>query len=242
MSCDTHVRGLVRRFGPTAVLDGLDLDVPAGAFIALLGRSGSGKTTLLRTLAGLDTAEQGVVNLPPRRAVVFQEPRLMPWLTVAGNVAFGLRYMPKTERGLAVQEALDVVGLAAAANLLPKQLSGGMAQRVALARALAPRPKLLLLDEPFSALDPFTREQMQDHLTHLHAHYGATMVLITHDMDEALALAHRVIVVSGPPGLITDDFKPDLERPADRTSTEFFVWKRRLTERLSNRRPVPEYA
>jgi len=248
MAYEVSIAGLAKSYDGKAVLGPVDLDIEAGTITAIIGRSGCGKTTLLRCLGSLESPTAGTIAIGNGEVAttdigyVFQEPRLMPWLTVAGNVAFGLRHMPKTERGLAVQEALDVVGLAAAANLLPKQLSGGMAQRVALARALAPRPKLLLLDEPFSALDPFTREQMQDHLTHLHAHYGATMVLITHDMDEALALAHRVIVVSGPPGLITGDFKPDLARPADRTSAEFFVWKRRLTERLSNRRPVPEYA
>jgi sulfonate transport system ATP-binding protein len=137
---------------------------------------------------------------------------------------------------------LDLVGLPNAGKLLPKQLSGGMAQRVALARALAPRPKLILLDEPFSALDPFTREQMQDHLLHLHAHYGATMVLITHDMDEALALAHRVIVLDGPPGRVIGDFAPDLPRPAERTSTAFFNWKRHLTSLFSLRHPALQSA
>jgi sulfonate transport system ATP-binding protein len=121
---------------------------------------------------------------------------------------------------------------------LPKQLSGGMAQRTALARALAPRPEVLLLDEPFSALDPFTREQMQDHLLHLHHHYGATMVLITHDMDEALALAHRVIILSGAPGKITGDFTPDLPKPVNRNSPAFYEWKTRLTGLLSAR-PTP---
>jgi sulfonate transport system ATP-binding protein len=161
---------------------------------------------------------------------------------VSKNTGFGLAGLSKPDRSLAISEALDLVGLPNAGHLLPKQLSGGMAQRVALARALAPHPKLILLDEPFSALDPFTREQMQDHLVHLHAHYGATMVLITHDMDEALALAHRVIVLDGPPGRVIGDFSPDLPRPADRTSTDFFSWKRRLTALFSLRRRAPQTA
>ncbi len=154
----------------------------------------------------------------------------MPWLTVEKNIGFGLR---GEGRAAAIGEALELVGLQAASKLLPKQISGGMAQRAALARALAPRPALILLDEPFIALDPFTREQMQDHLLHLHRHYGATMVLITHDMDEALALAHRVIVLAGPPGVVSGDFAPDLPHPADRTSAAFFAWKRRLYGMLS---------
>jgi sulfonate transport system ATP-binding protein len=161
----------------------------------------------------------------------------MPWLTVEKNSWFGLAHASRAERRTAATEALGVVGLTQAAKLLPKELSGGMAQRVALARALAPRPEVLLLDEPFSALDPFTREQMQEHLLHLHRHYGATMVLITHDMDEALALAHRVIVLSGPPGIVAGDFVPNLPKPVDRTLGRFFEWKRKLTELLSNRPP-----
>ncbi len=157
----------------------------------------------------------------------------MPWLSVARNVAFGLAGGDSSARDAAVAEALSVVGLKHAAALLPKQLSGGMAQRVALARSLAPAPALLLLDEPFSALDPFTREQMQGHLLHLHRHYGATMVLITHDMDEALALADRIIVLRGPPGLVVADLSPGLARPCARTSPDFVAWKARLAECLA---------
>jgi sulfonate transport system ATP-binding protein len=166
---------------------------------------------------------------------VFQEPRLMPWLSVSRNVGFGLSARPAQARDRAVEEALTLVGLPQAGLLLPKQLSGGMAQRVALARALAPGPALILLDEPFSALDPFTREQMQDHLLHLHRHYGTTMVMITHDMDEALTLGHRIIVMAGPPGRIAGDVAPDLARPADRTAPDFIDWKRRLAGLLGDR-------
>lgn len=160
----------------------------------------------------------------------------MPWLSVARNVAFGLSGLEARAREEAVAEALAVVGLTEAGALLPKQLSGGMAQRVALARSLAPAPALLLLDEPFSALDPFTREQMQDHLLHLHRHYRATLVLITHDMDEALALADRIIVLRGPPGLVAADLSPGLTRPCARTARDFVAWKARLTQALNERR------
>ena len=130
----------------------------------------------------------------------------MPWLSVWGNVAFGLRHLDRKARDRAVDLALDLVGLRDAGALLPKQLSGGMAQRVALARALAPEPKIVLLDEPLSALDPLTRERMQEHILHVAQNYRATMVLITHDMDEALLLARRVVALQGPPGRIVGDW------------------------------------
>jgi len=242
------IAGLEKSYAGQPVLGPIDLYLEAGAITAIIGRSGSGKTTLLRCLGGLEQPSAGTITIGDGQVMaedigyVFQEPRLMPWLTVAKNVGFGLSTLPKPARAQAIAEALTVVGLPDAGALLPKQLSGGMAQRVALARALAPHPKLILLDEPFSALDPFTREQMQDHLLHLHAHYGATMVLITHDMDEALALAHRVIVLDGPPGRIIGDFSPDLPHPADRISAPFFTWKRRLTDLFSQPNRAPENA
>jgi sulfonate transport system ATP-binding protein len=242
------IAGLEKSFAGQTVLGPINLDLEAGTITAIIGRSGSGKTTLLRCLGSLEQPSAGTITIGDGKVTasdigyVFQEPRLMPWLSVAKNAGFGLGHLPKPARDLAVAEALAVVGLPGAGTLLPKQLSGGMAQRVALARALAPRPKLILLDEPFSALDPFTREQMQDHLLHLHGHYGATMVLITHDMDEALALAHRVIVLDGPPGRIIGDFAPALPHPADRTSALFFEWKRRLTALFSHRDLAAELA
>jgi len=236
MAHEIHIDGLRKTYGGKQVLGPVSLTLEAGTITAIIGRSGCGKTTLLRCLGGLEEASAGRITIGDgslaRREIgyVFQEPRLMPWLNVARNTGFGVEGVAKRQ---AVAEALEIVGLTAAAALLPKQLSGGMAQRVALARALAPRPEVLLLDEPFSALDPFSREQMQEHLLHLHAHYGATMVLITHDMDEALALAHRVIVLTGPPGIVAGDLRPDLPKPVDRSALAFFEWKRRLTKLLA---------
>jgi sulfonate transport system ATP-binding protein len=238
-----HISGLSKSYGDKEVLGPLDLNLEPGAITVVIGRSGCGKTTLLRCLGGLETPSRGAIRIGDggvKRsdiAYVFQEPRLMPWLTVAQNVGFGLIDRPAQDkrRAAAIAEALAIVDLAQAGPLLPKQLSGGMAQRVALARALAPRPALILLDEPFSALDPFTRVQMQDHLRHLHEHYGATMVMITHDMDEALTLAHRVIVMRGPPGVVAGDFTLDLPRPCANTSADFIAWKQRLTEVLTER-------
>jgi sulfonate transport system ATP-binding protein len=239
MAHEIRITGLSKSYGGQPILGPVDLALEAGTITAIIGRSGCGKTTLLRCLGGLEQPSEGQITIGDGRlsrrdvGYVFQEPRLMPWLTVEKNAGFGLIDVAKTSRQQAVAEALQVVGLTAAAQQLPKQLSGGMAQRAALARALAPRPEVLLLDEPFSALDPFTREQMQEHLLHLHHHYGSTMVLITHDMDEALALAHRVIVLAGAPGKIAGDFSPDLPKPVNRSSVAFFEWKKQLTDLLS---------
>ena len=234
-----HIKGLAKSYGEAVVLGPLDLDLAPGTITVVIGRSGCGKSTLLRCLGGLEAPGAGLIRIGDgtvRQAdigYVFQEPRLMPWLTVERNIGFGLTARRPRSRDGAVREALALVGLPEAGPLLPKQLSGGMAQRVALARALAPGPALILLDEPFSALDPFTREQMQAHLLHLHRHYGATMVLITHDMDEALTLGHRIIVLHGPPGRIAGDLTPDLPKPSERTAPDFIGWKRRLTDLLN---------
>ena len=229
---------------PVPALRDVSLSVQNGEFVAIAGASGCGKSTLLRLILGLDRGDLGHVRIDGMpiggpgldRGMVFQEHRLLPWLTAEQNVAAALRRsgLPAAERRRRVAEQLELVGLTEFARAFPAQLSGGMAQRVALARALAPRPEVFLLDEPFSALDPFSREQMQEHLLHLHEHYGATMVLITHDMDEALALAHRIIVLTGPPGIVTGDLTPNLPKPADRSSVAFFEWKKRLTGLLSD--------
>jgi len=239
MPYDLTIAGLEKKFAGKPVLGPVDLALAAGTITGIIGRSGCGKTTLLRCLGGLERPSAGSLTIgdgsvtPRDIGYVFQEPRLMPWLTVAQNAGFGLDGWTRDAKDAAVREALQAVGLHGQDRALPKQLSGGMAQRAALARALAPRPKLLLLDEPFSALDPFTREQMQDHLLSLHRHYGSTMVFITHDMDEALALADRIIVLQGPPGRVLADFTPALARPVARTSNDFFIWKRHLTSLFS---------
>jgi len=213
---DTQVRGLVRRFGPTAVLDGLNLDIPAGSFVALLGRSGSGKTTLLRTLAGLDVAEQGSVTLPPKRAVVFQEPRLMPWKRVWQNVALGL---PESDARERAEQALREVELSHRVDAWPLTLSGGEAQRAGLARALVREPDLLLLDEPFAALDALTRLRMQALIAALWARHGMAALLVTHDVDEALLLADQAVVLQR--GQIGLQLRIDLARPRRHGSAEF---------------------
>ncbi|GAA3640312.1 aliphatic sulfonates ABC transporter ATP-binding protein [Kineosporia mesophila] len=181
--------GVSKRFGGTVVLDGLDLTVAEGEFVAVIGRSGTGKSTLLRIVAGLEQPDDGTVESPDEVAVAFQEPRLMPWLKVGDNVALGLR-----DQARAVQ-ALAEVGLEDKAGAWPLQLSGGQAQRASLARALARRPRVLLLDEPFGALDALTKLEMQSLVGGLWRDHGWTVVMVTHDVDEAVRLADRVIVL-----------------------------------------------
>ncbi|APH56340.1 Alkanesulfonates transport ATP-binding protein [Granulibacter bethesdensis] len=181
-----------QQFGSTTILSGLSLDIAPGEFVALLGRSGSGKTTLLRLLSGLDTPSQGHLRLPERRAVVFQEPRLLPWKNVWRNVVLGVKDRPTRDHAV---EALREVELAHRADAWPLTLSGGEAQRAGLARALVRSPELLLLDEPFAALDALTRLRMQSLVARLWEVHRTAVLLVTHDVDEALLLADRVVVL-----------------------------------------------
>ena len=191
-----RVRDLVRRFTARGVLNGVDLDIRRGEFVALLGRSGSGKSTLLRALADLDHEAQGSgeVSVPRTLSVVFQDARLLPWKRVLDNVILGLEGPDVRVRGLA---ALEEVELAGRAQSWPYELSGGEQQRVALARSLAREPELLLADEPFGALDALTRIRMHALLRRLSAIHKPAVLLVTHDVDEAIALADRVVVLEG---------------------------------------------
>jgi sulfonate transport system ATP-binding protein len=227
---------------PNAVraLDGVSLSVEPGEIVAVVGGSGCGKSTLLRLVSGLDNPSQGnvaldghpVVSPHERIGIVFQEPRLLPWLTVADNVGFGLADRPKAERAERVARQLDRVGLTDKANVWPRELSGGQAQRVALARALVMRPEVLLLDEPFSALDAFTRVDLQDHLLDLWADGKPTLVVVTHDVDEAIVLADRVLVMRPAPGRIFAEIEITLPRPRDRQSAAYDFAKRRVMAAL----------
>jgi sulfonate transport system ATP-binding protein len=188
------VEQVVRRFGDRVVLDELDLTIAEEELVVLLGPSGCGKSTLLRLLAGLDRPDGGLVEVPARRAIVFQADRLLPWQRVLPNVTLGLRGPDADRRARA---ALAEVGLAGRERAWPKELSGGEAQRVSLARALVSEPELVLLDEPFAALDAITRLRMHDLVRALRSKHHAAMLLVTHDVDEAIALADRIVVMSG---------------------------------------------
>lgn len=217
------VRGLTRRFGKRPVLRDLDLDIAASEFVALLGASGCGKSTLLRILADLDREIEGDVEVPLRRSVAFQAPRLMPWKSVWRNVVLGLPGAPDKAQALA---ALDEVGIGHRSDQWPKVLSGGEAQRVSLARALVRQPDLLLLDEPFAALDALTRIKAQELVGELWQRHGCAVLLVTHDVEEALLLSDRVLVMKD--GVIAHEERLSLERPRDVADPEFAALRGRL--------------
>ncbi len=205
-----------RRQSPAVVaLDRVDLQVDAGELVSLVGTSGCGKSTLLRIVAGLEQTSSGrvlvegdmVLGPGPDRGMVFQGYSLFPWLSVAGNVAFGLELagVGRAQRAERVEELLHVMGLAEHAGRLPRELSGGMRQRVAIARALAPEPDLLLLDEPFGSLDAQTRTSLHEFLRQVWQRTGATIVLVTHDVDEALYLSQRIYVMHARPGRVVEE-------------------------------------
>jgi len=220
--------GVGKSFGDVSVLHDLDLTVARGEFVALLGASGSGKTTLLRILAGLEPASSGEVLVPEVRTVVYQEPRLVASMRVWRNVVLGL---PRGAAGKrAALEALREVGLEDRADAWPGTLSGGEAQRVALARALVREPKLLLLDEPFAALDALTRLKMQDLVADLCARHRPGVLLVTHDVEEAVLLADRVLVLRD--GRICFDVSVDVPRPRRIGGTEFDALRDRLLAEL----------
>ncbi|MDO9412174.1 MAG: ABC transporter ATP-binding protein [Pseudolabrys sp.] len=211
------------------VLRGLDLFIPAGRFVAVLGPSGVGKSTLLRVIAGLLKPNTGSVALStsPENAhlpvaMVFQDARLLPWRKVWANVAFGLEHSKLTtaERRAKAETALALVGLTGFSERFPHELSGGQRQRVALARALAVEPDILLMDEPFAALDAITREGLQDELARIHAATGKTIVFVTHSIDEAVHLADEVVVLAGKPARLAAAHVIDTPRPRRRNGDE----------------------
>jgi sulfonate transport system ATP-binding protein len=234
--------------GGTVALADIRLEVRPSEIVALVGGSGCGKTTLLRLLAGLDRPSAGTIRLDsepilaphPGVGIVFQEPRLLPWLTVADNVGFGLAELAASERKARVGHALEKVGLANRAGRWPKELSGGQQQRVAIARAFVAQPRLLLLDEPFSALDAFTRASLHEHLLALWAESRPMVVLVTHDVHEAVTLADRVLVMRPNPGRIEDELAIALDRPRDKASSNFQATVRRAMAKLDQSLKAPD--
>ncbi|MET3394390.1 ABC transporter ATP-binding protein [Variovorax atrisoli] len=232
------IRALGKRYASTQadggelqVLEGIDLHVPAGRFVSIVGASGCGKSTLLRLILGLDAQYEGQILLGGQpisgtgreRGIVFQDHRLFPWLTVAQNIAVGLRNAPFTakEKAELVAEHVALVGLNGFERSWPHQISGGMAQRVAIARGLVNRPRVLLLDEPFGALDALTRSRLQNELQRIWQKERITMLLVTHDVEEAVFLGDRVVVMQPSPGRIRRIVDVDLPHPRNRSDPEF---------------------
>ena len=237
---DLVIRNLNKTFvapgGELPVLQEIDMTVRQGEFLSLVGSSGCGKSTLLRIIAGLETEYEGMVLLSGNpihapgldRGMVFQEHRLFPWLTVEENVAFALNGNLGQGKTALVREHLDLVGLTGFEKAYPHQLSGGMAHRVAIARALVNRPGVLLLDEPFGSLDALTRIQMQKEILRIWRVEKTTMILVTHDIEEAIYLGDRVAVMSKRPGTIRNVIPVDLPRPRDRSSCGFAMIRKTI--------------
>ena len=230
----------------------INLDIKRGEFVSIIGASGCGKTTLLRLIAGLDLPETGVLTLEgreitdpePQRGYVFQQGGLFPWLTVEQNIATGLkaRHVYRQNKSQ-IAHYIDLIGLNGFEKVFPHQISGGMAQRVAIARALINKPKALLLDEPMGALDSFTRADLQDKLLELRKENAATMILVTHDVDEAIYLSDRIVIMTPRPGKISEIMSITLSHPRDRGGAEFLSIRGFILEKLhlASSRPQPEY-
>ena len=257
MSSSITVSGVDRVYTDTdgkkvQALSGVDLDIRAGEFISFIGPSGCGKTTLLRLIAGLDKPQAGTLSIDgrkitgvdPERGYVFQQGSLFPWLDIEKNIAYGLRARNQLKgRHSKVEEYISMVGLEGFEKSYPHQISGGMAQRVAIARALINEPKALLLDEPMGALDSFTRSDLQDKLLELWKQKGTTMILVTHDIDEAIYLSDRIVIMTPRPGKISRIIDVDLPRPRHRGGVDFLDMRRQILElfQLAQALPQPEY-
>lgn len=239
-----ELRNVSRAFDGKKVVNSISFSAQPGEIIGLLGTSGCGKSTLLRAISGLDSGYEGEIAMNGNRAkeihdtagFIFQEPRLFPWLTVLENVTFGLKG-DKKEKVARATAYLENVGLEECGKLYPRQLSGGMAQRVAIARALVTYPEILLLDEPFSALDAFTKMQLQDLLLDVWKTYQSTIVLVTHDIDEATYLCDRIIILRGQPGEMDKEIEIKEARPRDRGSKQLAEYKADILDSLDLNKP-----
>jgi NitT/TauT family transport system ATP-binding protein/sulfonate transport system ATP-binding protein len=242
------VRGVTKRFAvgddEIEALAPVDLTIPKGEFVCMIGASGCGKSTLLRIIAGFEEPTTGEVAIDGEpvtgpgsdRGMVFQDYALFPWMTVRQNISFGprQRHLARDEIEKTTDEFVRMVGLERFADRYPNQLSGGMKQRVAIARVLANNANILLMDEPFGALDALTREQLQNELLQIWKRTGVTTIFVTHSVEEAVLLADRVLVMSAGPGRIDSDFRIDLPRPRDVSSPEFNALRRDVARRLTS--------
>ncbi|MDR0376886.1 MAG: ABC transporter ATP-binding protein [Spirochaetaceae bacterium] len=238
---------------PVYALKDVNLDINEGEFVSIIGPSGCGKTTLLRLIAGLDRPEEGGLSINGKeisgpgheRGYVFQQAALFPWATVYDNAALGLKarkvFAEKKEK---VQEFINMIGLDGFEKSYPHEISGGMAQRVAIIRSLINEPEVLLLDEPFGALDAFKRMELQERLTGIWQKTGATMVMVTHDVDEAIALSNRIVIMTPRPGRIVHVIKVSIDSGRNRNSDDFIALRRKILEELHLviTRPQPEYS
>src|SRR5690625_1126745 len=239
-----ELRNVSRAFDGKSVVNNISFSAQSGEIIGLLGTSGCGKSTWLRAISGLDSGYEGKIamngnttkEIHDTAGFIFQEPRLFPWLTVLDNVTFGLKGNKK-EKVARATAYLENVGLAGCGELYPRQLSGGMAQRVAIARALVTSPEILLLDEPFSALDAFTKMQLQDLLLDVWKTYQSTTVLVTHDIDEAAYLCDRIIILRGQPGEMDKEIEIKEARPRDRGSKQLAELKAEILGSLNLNKP-----
>lgn len=228
------------------VLRDVNLEIADGEIISIVGTSGCGKSTLLRLIAGLDQVTGGCILLngreiqkpaPKEIGVIFQESRLFPWSTVEKNIAFGLtEKLPSSQKAALIQEHIKMVGLEGFEKALPSQLSGGMMQRVSIARTLINRPRVLLLDEPFGALDAFTKINMQEEVLKIWRQEKMTMILVTHDIDEAIYLGNRVVVMSAKPGVVKNIIPIELPRERDRTNQDFAFYRKRIFDEFYTNR------
>jgi NitT/TauT family transport system ATP-binding protein len=229
-----RVQAVRKSFGDVRALDGVDLEVPAGGFVCLVGASGCGKSTLLNLVAGLDAPSAGAVEAVGRTALMFQEAALFPWLTVAKNVELALQLngVPRRDRRPRAEELLEAVRLHDFADRRPHELSGGMRQRVALARAFAQDADVLLMDEPFGALDAMTRDLLHHELERLWTERGFTVLFVTHNVREAVRLGDRVVVLTSRPGRVADSFDVAIDRPRRIESPEVSALAGTITARL----------
>jgi NitT/TauT family transport system ATP-binding protein len=248
MASSLTIRGLGKSYGggsprPLTVLGRIDLDVPAGSIVSIVGLNGSGKTTLLRVIAGLEPPDAGSVLIDDKThdglrhgeiGMVFQEVALLPWRTVRQNIAIGLELdgTPRAKRGPVVDSFLGAFGLTDCADKYPGELSGGMRQKVAIARTLAPGPGVVLMDEPFSALDCRTRVGMQNFLLNVWAKRKDTILFVTHDIEEAVCISDRIVVISPKPSRVEEVIPVDMPHPRDKTGAECNSLRRRIIDLL----------